>query len=404
MTQQAWIKELEEIQKLKDLYILENQNLLKEIEALAGAQDEVVTLLYSRRSLEVLITELCEEKLCRERGTEPLNSLIDKLYKEKFLPEYIQTSMQNLNRISTFGAHPKEFDTRQVRTALIELVTVLEWYFKERNYKKKEEQKVGSTEEQRVGRSEVQKTISSDEQKVGSSEVRKIRSSEEGNREKTEDVKYTVEEQKPIKKLPLAAIAIALLSVVIVVTVILFVRHNTFQKQSSLESKMINIKTKEENKSSNNPAKQDTLVNPKTDEIIVNTNLASTVKPTTQQVKPDLKKETPVVKENKKTYTIPENVQQPKEENIYELFDQLSDSNIKFSKRKDDIVPKLLKKFDKQAYVTININNQPVETKSAADYINHILTLNGHIKVKIKNPILSPEGKIKTLDVAEIRK
>ena len=36
-------------------------------------------LLYSRRCLEVIITDLCECELNRERGTEPLKGIINNL-------------------------------------------------------------------------------------------------------------------------------------------------------------------------------------------------------------------------------------------------------------------------------------------------------------------------------------
>ncbi len=49
------------------------------------------------------------------------------------MPSHIITSMLNLNSISTYGAHPKEFDPRQVRTVLINLVTIIDWYIKYRN-------------------------------------------------------------------------------------------------------------------------------------------------------------------------------------------------------------------------------------------------------------------------------
>ncbi len=38
--------------------------------------------------------------------------------------------MINLNSLSTYGAHPKTFNPRQVKTVLIELLTIVEWYLK----------------------------------------------------------------------------------------------------------------------------------------------------------------------------------------------------------------------------------------------------------------------------------
>ena len=38
--------------------------------------------------------------------------------------------MHGLNELSTYGAHPKDFDPKQVRTTLINLDTIIEWYLK----------------------------------------------------------------------------------------------------------------------------------------------------------------------------------------------------------------------------------------------------------------------------------
>jgi len=56
---------------------------------------------------EVIITDLSERELKRPRGTEPLKGIMDKLNKEEKVPHNIIISMQNLNSLSTLGAHPK---------------------------------------------------------------------------------------------------------------------------------------------------------------------------------------------------------------------------------------------------------------------------------------------------------
>jgi len=89
-----------------------------------------MVLVYSRRCLEVIITDLSERELKRPRGTEPLKGIIDKLNKEEKVPNNIIVSMQNLNSLSTFGAHPRDFDPRQVKPVILDLTTVLEWYLK----------------------------------------------------------------------------------------------------------------------------------------------------------------------------------------------------------------------------------------------------------------------------------
>ena len=68
-----WSAEAKEIEKL---YRTVNDNLPilgKEIEATIKSNDANVVLLYARRCLEVIVTELCETELNRPRKTEPLN-------------------------------------------------------------------------------------------------------------------------------------------------------------------------------------------------------------------------------------------------------------------------------------------------------------------------------------------
>jgi len=62
-----------------------------------------------------------------------LKGIIDKLDKEEKVPSHIITSMDSLNRLATFGTHPKEYDPEQVRPVLINLSTVFKWYLKFKN-------------------------------------------------------------------------------------------------------------------------------------------------------------------------------------------------------------------------------------------------------------------------------
>jgi hypothetical protein len=41
--------------------------------------------------------------------------------------------MEGLNSLSTFGAHPKDFDPEQVQPVLISLTTIFKWYLKFKN-------------------------------------------------------------------------------------------------------------------------------------------------------------------------------------------------------------------------------------------------------------------------------
>ena len=125
-----WSAEIKELEHLYESLRGQLPDLEKELERLFKADDENMILLYSRRCLEVIITDLCECELKRPRKTEPLRGIIDKLHKEEKIPSNIITSMHGLNELSTFGVHPKDFDPEQVKPVLNNLDIVLKWYLK----------------------------------------------------------------------------------------------------------------------------------------------------------------------------------------------------------------------------------------------------------------------------------
>jgi len=125
-----WSAEIKELDSLYTSIKGRFPELEKELEELIKFDNANVILIYSRRCLEVIITDLCECELKRPRKTEPLKGIIDKLSHEEKVPSHIIVSMQYLNSISTFGAHPKDFDQEQVRPVLINLATIIKWYVK----------------------------------------------------------------------------------------------------------------------------------------------------------------------------------------------------------------------------------------------------------------------------------
>jgi TolB-like protein/Flp pilus assembly protein TadD len=125
-----WTTEIKELERLYESLKGQLPDLEKELERLIKADDENMILLYSRRCLEVIITDLCECELKRPRKTEPLKGIIDKLHKEEKVPSHIITSMHGLNELSTYGAHPKDFDPEQVKPVLNNLDIILKWYLK----------------------------------------------------------------------------------------------------------------------------------------------------------------------------------------------------------------------------------------------------------------------------------
>ena len=77
-----WSAEIKELETLFASLKGNLPDLEKELEKLVKANDENMVLLYSRRCLEVIITDLCESELNRPRKTEPLKGIIDKLNRE----------------------------------------------------------------------------------------------------------------------------------------------------------------------------------------------------------------------------------------------------------------------------------------------------------------------------------
>jgi len=128
-----WTTEIKEIERLYESLKGQLTDLEKELKRLIKGDDENMILLYSRRCLEVIITDLCECELKRPRKTEPLKGIIDKLHKEEKVPSHIISSMYGLNELSTYGAHPKDFDPEQIKPVLVNLGIIIRWYLK---YKK----------------------------------------------------------------------------------------------------------------------------------------------------------------------------------------------------------------------------------------------------------------------------
>jgi len=144
-----WSAEIKELNQIYQSVKGKHSKLEKELQSLIKTDDANILLVYSRRCLEVIITDICEIELKRHRGTEPLQRIIDKLNKEEIVPHNIIVSMQNVNSMSTFGAHPKEFEAEQVKPVLINLKTILEWYLKYTQNHKLNFKGAGTLEEER---------------------------------------------------------------------------------------------------------------------------------------------------------------------------------------------------------------------------------------------------------------
>ncbi len=129
-----WSGEINELNKLYSSFKGSMPDIVKEMEQLIQTSDPNVVMLYSRRCLEVIITDLCETELKRPRKTEPLKGIIDKLNSEEKVPAHIITSMISLNSMANYGAHPKDFDVEQVKPVLNNLAIIIKWYLKHKNF------------------------------------------------------------------------------------------------------------------------------------------------------------------------------------------------------------------------------------------------------------------------------
>jgi len=125
-----WTAEIKDLGRIHDSFRGQLPDLKKELKQLISFDDPNVLMLYSRRCLEVIITDLCECELRRPRKTEPLKGIIDKLNKEEKVPSHIIASMHSLNSLSTYGTHPKDFDPEQVKPVMNNLSIVVKWYLK----------------------------------------------------------------------------------------------------------------------------------------------------------------------------------------------------------------------------------------------------------------------------------
>jgi len=130
-----WDGEIKELGTLYDSFKGHLPDIVKELEQLVKTDDPNVVMLYSRRCLEVIVTDLCENELKRPRKTEPLKGIIDKLNAEEKVPSHIITSMISLNSMANYGAHPKDFDPEQVKPVLNNLAIIIRWYLKYKDFK-----------------------------------------------------------------------------------------------------------------------------------------------------------------------------------------------------------------------------------------------------------------------------
>jgi hypothetical protein len=123
-----WQREQGELDALCDRVRSGAPALGGEIEATLNllAIDLEAALVRARRALEVIVIELCGSRLRRERGTEPLATLLPRFKDD--VPESVLAAMHYLNQLGNLGAHPKAVRNKDVRQALAALISVVDWY------------------------------------------------------------------------------------------------------------------------------------------------------------------------------------------------------------------------------------------------------------------------------------
>ena len=78
-----WSSEIKDLETLHHSMKESYPRMVKELSRLITTDDENIALVYSRRCLEIIITDLCERELNRQRGSEPLKGILDKLRREE---------------------------------------------------------------------------------------------------------------------------------------------------------------------------------------------------------------------------------------------------------------------------------------------------------------------------------
>ncbi|EGV27678.1 TIR protein [Thiorhodococcus drewsii AZ1] len=123
-----WMTECRDLQLYCERLRGRTPALAEEVEATVKLLDHDLgaSLVRARRALEVIVIELCECQLERERGTEPLDKLLTGF--KKIVPDSPLAAMVYLNKLGNLGAHPKPIRDKDVRQALAALARVLDWY------------------------------------------------------------------------------------------------------------------------------------------------------------------------------------------------------------------------------------------------------------------------------------
>ncbi len=93
--------------------------------------DPEMALTRARKVLEYVIKEVYERRIKEPAGTRPLENLIQRLVKDKFLPYRLEAYANSVRNLGNVGTHKfgEKITAADVTQSLSQLTFVLEWYF-----------------------------------------------------------------------------------------------------------------------------------------------------------------------------------------------------------------------------------------------------------------------------------
>lgn len=174
-----WENELDTLSLHRDRMPDINMQIKEELDRLLKTSDGGSVLVIARIIIEKVVSEVCNKKLGRDRGTEPLDGILDRLLKaeiptkntvglklvvmiddyhpetlitrkiaddilckghkrvkvKEIVPANIVSSMRNVKELGNLAAHGKKFKQAQVKDALASLSMILNWYIEEKSKK-----------------------------------------------------------------------------------------------------------------------------------------------------------------------------------------------------------------------------------------------------------------------------
>ncbi len=100
--------------------------------AIDGAtRDPEMALIRSRKVLEYVVRDVFQRRVQEPPGTRPLESLIQRLVKDGYLPPRLEAYTETIRKLGNVGAHQfgQKIRAADVYQSLTQLMPILEWFF-----------------------------------------------------------------------------------------------------------------------------------------------------------------------------------------------------------------------------------------------------------------------------------